>query len=127
MPPVCVDESPDLALTDFTTIYPLLGSAGEAAILWGRGVMKTILAVAAILASALPAHAQTWKRRPVAPPNPTIIRNPPSMNTYPGPSVPTTSSVAPMYPKSIKRDYDPNFSNPTLRNPNLIRRSGSDD
>lgn len=89
--------------------------------------MKAILAVAAMLAFALPAHAQTVKRRPVAPPNPTIIRNPPSMNTYTGPGVPTTSSAKSMYPKPIKRDYDPFFNNPTARNPNLVRRSGSGD
>lgn len=89
--------------------------------------MKTILTVAAILAFTLPAHAQSVMRRPVATSNPTIIRNPPSMNTYRGPSVPMTSSVTPMYPKPIMRDYDPNFGNPTVRNPNLVRRQGSGD
>jgi hypothetical protein len=90
--------------------------------------MKAILAIAAILIFAVPADAgQRMMRRPVASSNPTIIRNPPSMNTYRGPSVPTTSSAAPMYPKPIKKDFDPYFNDPTVRNPNLVRRSGSGD
>lgn len=96
--------------------------AGEAAILFGgRGVMKAILAIAAILAFALSAHAQTVRRRPVAPPNPTIIRNPPSLSAPQGPGVPTTTSTTSMYPKPIKKDYNPFFRNPTVRNPNLVR------
>jgi hypothetical protein len=38
--------------------------------------------------------------------------------------VPTTSSTTSMYPKPIKRYYDPFFRNPTARNPNLVRRDG---
>ena len=122
MPRVCVEESPDLAVTDFKTIHPLLGWAGEATILsGGLGVIKTVLAVAAILTFALPGYAQAARRRPVAPPDPTIIRNPPSMSTPKGPEVPTTSSTTSVYPKPIKRDYDPFFRNPTARNPNLVR------
>lgn len=83
--------------------------------------MRTILAVAAILVFAVPAEAQRTTRRPVAPPNPTIVRNPPSMNQPAGPSVPTTSSTTSMYPKPIKRRYDPFFRNPTARNQNLVR------
>lgn len=81
---------------------------------------KAIFAIAAAAAVTFPAYAQAAKRRPVAPPNPTMVRNPPSYSAPASRDVPTTSSTTSMYPKAIKRGYDP-FRNPTARRPDVDR------
>ncbi len=78
---------------------------------------KAILAIATVVAVMFPVCAEAAKRRPVAPPNPTMIRNPPSYSAPASRTVPMTSSTTSMYPKGIKRTYDP-FRNPTVRRPN---------
>jgi len=84
--------------------------------------IRTVLTAAAIMmAVSVPVQAQGISKWPAAPRNPMIIKNPPSMNQIPGPTVPTTSSTTSMYPKPIKRPNDPYFRNPTARNQNLTQ------
>jgi hypothetical protein len=89
----------------------------------GRGitVKKAILSVSTVLVFVSPAYAQTTTRRPVAPPNPVIVRTPPSSQIGAGLSAPSTSSITPTYPAPIKNHYDPLRPDPTMRNPNLRR------
>lgn len=80
---------------------------------------RAILAVGAVLSFVCPASAQ-MRYYSTAPRNPVIIRTPPSSAMgAAGVSAPTTSSNKSMYPSPIKKQYDPLWRDPTVRNQNL--------
>ncbi len=83
---------------------------------------KAILFISMTLAFTAPAYAQI-RLNPASrsDPNPVMVRTPPS--SLPGAGLGTdTSSPTSTYPAPIRRSYDPNFVDPTARNPYLRQR-----
>lgn len=86
--------------------------------------MKTsfiLVTVAALFAS--PVHAQTrllspTQTQPAAP----MVRIPPSSLPDAGATGSVPSPTTSTYPAPIKQNYDPFFTDPTQRNPNLRNR-----
>ena len=80
---------------------------------------KAVLCLVATLAFAAPASAQVRFNSMRSNSNPAMVRVPPSSLPGAGLSGSATSSLKSAYPKPIKREYDPNFFDPTDRNAKL--------
>ena len=77
---------------------------------------KAILSVSSVLVFASPAYAQTTTRRPVAPPNPVIVRTPPSSQIGAGSPFPVHLHYADVS-GADKEPLRPLRRDPTMRNP----------
>lgn len=82
-------------------------------------MQRAILFFSVTVALAGPACAQMRFNPTQTDTNSAMVRIPPSSLPGAGLSGPATSSTKSTYPKPIRREYDPNFIDPTARNRNL--------